>query len=60
MRHEPPTHFDDVYENGLLNAIRAEDQANPGRICAWCFHPRNSDECRFAAEHAPYVEHFGG
>ena len=58
MVHQPPTHFDDLYESPLLNAVRAEDQNNPDRICAWCFHPRNSDECQFAAKHAPYLEHF--
>jgi hypothetical protein len=45
-------------ESGFLNAVRAQDQAHPDRICAWCFHPRNSDECQFAAKHTPYVERF--
>jgi hypothetical protein len=39
---------------------RWEDEQHPQRLCAWCFHPRNSDECQFAAKHTPYREMFGG
>lgn len=47
-----------LYDDILLNAARQSDEAMPGRICAWCFHPRNSDECQFAAKHEPYMEMF--
>jgi hypothetical protein len=43
-----------------LDMVHAEDEQNPARICAWCFHPRNSDECQFAAMHVPYREMFTG
>lgn len=43
-----------------MELIRMEDSQYPGRICAWCFHPRNSEECNFAQGHTPYVEMFGG
>jgi hypothetical protein len=38
---------------------RAMDTAYPERQCAWCFHPRNSAECQFSANHAfHFVEYF--
>jgi hypothetical protein len=40
------------------SVARELDRAHPDRICAWCHHPRNSDECQFAAKHTPYVERF--
>jgi hypothetical protein len=50
---------DDItLENGSLNYVRTKDREHPDRICAWCHHPRNSDECQFAAKHTPYVERF--
>lgn len=30
----------------------------PDRICAWCFYPRNSEECAGGLVHKPYVEMF--
>lgn len=56
--------FREVIENPLtdprMELTRMEDREYPGRNCAWCFHPRNSDECQFAAKHVPYREMFGG
>jgi hypothetical protein len=50
--------MDDLYRDSFLERTRAFDEADPSRICAWCFRPRNSDECQFAAEHTPYFEMF--
>jgi hypothetical protein len=41
-----------------LERARALDRLDPARICGWCYHPRNSDECQFAAKHVPYREMF--
>lgn len=41
-----------------LDMREDEDAAFPSRICAWCFHPRNSDECNFSKGHVPYREMF--
>jgi hypothetical protein len=43
-----------------MELVRQQDKQYPNRICAWCFHPRNSDECQFAAKHTPYREMFTG
>jgi hypothetical protein len=43
-----------------MELVRQEDKQYPDRICAWCFHPRSSDECQFAAKHTPYREMFSG
>lgn len=40
-------------EDGLLNATKAADYANPDRICHYCFQPRST--CR--GEHG-HIEHF--
>lgn len=50
----------DLFSESMLEWTRAEDRTRPDRICAWCFHPRNSAECRFAAKHTPFREVFGG
>jgi hypothetical protein len=50
---------DDItLENGSLNYVRMQDRDQPDRICAWCHHPRSSDECQLGAKHTPYVERF--
>lgn len=41
-----------------LDMREDEDREFPDRICAWCFFPRNSEECRFSAGHTPYREMF--
>lgn len=41
-----------------MELVRQEDKRYPGRICQWCFHPRNSAECNFAQGHTPYREMF--
>ena len=41
-----------------IEMAHAEDEQNPSRLCWWCFHPRNSDECQFAAKHTLYYEMF--
>ena len=41
-----------------LDMVHDEDEQYPDRICAWCFYPRNSEECQFAAKHTPYREMF--
>lgn len=45
-------------ESPEMALTRMEDEQYPSRLCAWCFHPRNSPECDFAAKHAPYREMF--
>lgn len=45
-------------ENVTLAMARFSDAQDLDRICAWCFHPRSSDECQFAAMHEPYREWF--
>lgn len=44
----------------MYNMTDALDDMSPGRICHYCFHPRNSSECDFARNHPRYVEMFKG
>ncbi len=48
----------DFLTDPRMEWTRMEDREYPDRTCAWCYHPRNSDECQFAANHTPYVEMF--
>lgn len=54
--------FREAIENPAVDPrvawTRMEDKERPDRVCAWCFHPRNSPECDFAAKHTPYREMF--
>ncbi len=34
------------------------DKQDPNRLCHWCFHPRNSQECWFGYRHYRYIEFF--
>ncbi|WP_396921642.1 hypothetical protein [Mycolicibacterium sp.] len=49
----------DFLTDARMEWTRHEDQQHPDRECAWCYHPRNSPECQFAANHQPYQEVFG-
>lgn len=44
----------------MYSMTDALDDMSPGRICHYCFHPRNSVECDFARKHPRYVEMFKG
>lgn len=50
------TYYDDI--DSVVFAMQAYMDTNPDRMCAWCFHPRNSTECDFGNGHTPYVESF--
>lgn len=49
----------DFLTDARMEWTRHEDRQHPERQCAWCYHPRNSPECQFAANHTPYQEVFG-
>lgn len=44
----------------MYSMTDALDDFSPGRLCHYCFHPRNSAECDFARKHPRYVEMFKG
>lgn len=44
----------------MYSTTDALDDMSPGRLCHYCFHPRNSAECDFARKHPRYVEMFKG